>query len=131
MNTFHLVGAIAVTLALAAVPARAQEGQGNPFPNATPGTTTFVQTQFADVSSEAYPSIVGRAGSDIAVVADVSVGSLAGEAPVQTVNSLPPGFEEGTVAFAYEQSVNQHFAARADQNHDAYATAALAARPPG
>ena len=128
MNTLHLAGAIAVLLALAAVPARAQEGQGNPFPNPVPGTTTVVQAQAADLSSEAYPSVAGRAGSDIAVVADAGE-SLASEAPVQTANSMPPGFEEGTVAFAYEQSVRKHFAAQADQSREAYATAALGAPP--
>lgn len=116
--------------ALAFAPmAQAQEGNGDPFPSAAPGTTTYVQSQFADVSSEAYPRIVGRPGSNLAVMADAMIGGQSSEAPVQTANSLPLGFENGTVAFAYEQSVNQYFAGQADQNRNAYPTAALAAQP--
>ena len=63
MNTFHVIAAIAAALALAATPTLAQEGQGNPFPNAAWGTTTVVQTQLADQGSEAYPNLAGRPGS--------------------------------------------------------------------
>ena len=35
---------------------------------------------------------------------------LGNEVPVQTVNSLQAGFDKKTAAYAYEQSVNHHFA---------------------
>lgn len=128
MNAFHVLTAIAALLAVAALPARAQEGQGNPFPNAAQGTTT-TQVQFADLSSEAYPDIVGRPGYVLSVATDWTLAGLGNEVPVQTANSLPPGFDVGTAAYAYEQSVNQHLAAQNDPAQDTYPTVALAELP--
>lgn len=127
MNTFHVLTAVAALLGVAAFPAHAQEGQGSPSHNAAQGTTT--QVQFADVSSEAYPNIVGRPGYDLSVVPDWTLAGLGNEMPVQTANSLPPRSDVGTAAYAYKQSANQHFAAQAEQNRDAYSTAELAALP--
>lgn len=129
MNTTRLAAAfVAASLTLAAVPALAQEGNGNPFPNVDPGTTVTIQTQVADVGSQAYPEVTGRPGSDLTVIADGLLPGIGSEAPVQTANSLPTGFEMGTPAYAYAQSVNRHFAAQAEQSRVAYAARA-ASRP--
>ncbi len=129
MNTIHLVATVAAAaLVLAGVPALAQEGNGNPFPNAAPGTTVTAGTQLASVGSEAYPDVAGRPGSDLTVVADGLLPGVGSEAPVQTAGSLPTGFEVGTPSYAYAQSVNRHFATQAERNRVAYA-ARVAAEP--
>ena len=93
---------VAAALTLLAVPAFAQEGNGNPFPNRTPGVSTAVQAaQYAGSGSgqEAYPDVRGRPGASLFVSSEPAVG-LANEAPVQTANSQPAGFTNGTAAFA-------------------------------
>ena len=124
MKTTLLAAAL---LALAA-PAFAGEGNGDPFPFAAPGVTVAAGTQVADVGSEALPSFAGKPGSHLNVLADGSLPGTGSEALVQTANSLPRGFEVGTAASAYAQSVNRYFAAKADQNR--VAVAARAASEP-
>lgn len=125
MNTTHLVATVAAAaLALAAVPALGQEGNGNPFPSAVPGTTVTAGTQVTALGAEAYPDVAGRPGSDLTVVADGLLPGMGSEASVQTANSLPTDFEVGTPAYAYAQSVNRHFAAQAERSRVAYAARA-------
>lgn len=112
----------AATFALAPL-AHAGEGNSDPFPFAVPGTTT-TQAQVADAGSEAFPDVAGRPGSALAVVADGLLPGVGSEAPVQTAGSLPTGFEVGTPAYAYAESVNRHFAAQAERNRVAYAARA-------
>ena len=87
-------------LALGAGPALAQEGNGNPFPLRTPGVTTIVTAQSVpEVGSASYPDVRGRPGSALFASAEPVVG-LSNEAPVQTANSQPVGFTDGTAAYA-------------------------------
>ena len=93
---------VAAALALLAVPAFAQEGNGNPFPNRSYGVSTAVRpAQYAGLGTgqEAYPDVTGRPGSNLFVSLE-PVAGLANEAPVQTANSEPVGFTDGTAAYA-------------------------------
>lgn len=91
---------VAAALTLLAVPAFAQEGNGNPFPLRTPGVSTLVSgAQPADLGSAAYPDVRGRAGSALQGSVSPVVG-LANEAPVQSANSQPVGFTDGTGFYA-------------------------------
>ena len=93
---------VAAALTLLAVPAFAQEGNGSPFPNRVPGVSTAVRTaQYASLGmgQEVYPDVRGRPGANLFVSLEPVVG-LANEAPVQTANSEPVGFTNGTAAYA-------------------------------
>ena len=91
---------LAAALTLAALPVMAQEGNGNPFPLRTPGVSTIVTAQSVpDVGSSAYPDVRGRPGSALFASAGPVVG-LSNEAPVQTANSQPVGFTDGTELYA-------------------------------
>lgn len=131
-----LLAAAAMLALSAAAPAFAGEGQGSPFPFSAPGVTETTGSQFAsagseaypnrDVGSEAYPSVAGLPGSDLSVVADGQLSGNGNEASVQTANSLPSGFEVGTAAYAYAQSVNRYFAGQTQRSSNAYAARAAA-----
>jgi len=93
--------AIAALGALA-LPAFAAEGNGEPFPNyASVPTIQTVVSQRADVGSQAYPDVAGRPGSSLAVAAVGLVPDTGNEQPIQTVNSLPRGFEQDMPAYAH------------------------------
>lgn len=96
-----LLAAVAVTAL--ALPAFAAEGNGEPFPNYADAMTitTVAPLQRADVGSAAYPNVVGRPGSALNVLAGGVVPDTGSEQPVQTVNSLPRGFEQGMPAYAH------------------------------
>ena len=92
---------IAATLfSLAALPAFAGEGNGDPFPLRTPGVTTSTQLQTADVGSAQYPDVAGRPGSMFTELASNMMADVGNEVPVQTANSLPSGFERQMLAYA-------------------------------
>ncbi len=89
-----LLAAIAVTAL--ALPAFAGEGNGEPFPNYNNGTTVVVTSQRADRGSNAYPNVVGRPGSAVNLYAAANlVPETGSQQSVETVNSLPRGFERG------------------------------------
>ena len=91
---------LAAALTFAALPAMAQEGNGDPFALRTPGVTTIVTAQFVpDVGSASYPDVRGRPGSAVFASTDPVVG-LSNESPVQTANSQPVGFTAGTELYA-------------------------------
>lgn len=92
-----LLALAAVTLA--AAPSFAQEGNGEPFAYRTPGVTTSLAQQAADVGSVAYPDMTGRPGTQLKVAASNLVPQTGSEAPVQTANSLPVGAAQGTTAY--------------------------------
>ena len=103
------LAAVAALCLLTATAAHAGEGNGEPFPFRGPGLmTTVVPRAFAaDTGSDGYPDLDGRpfwietaGGSDVPVTGSEGV--------VQTVNSLPRGFEDGTVAYAQAQSVRRY-----------------------
>ena len=87
-----LIAASAMTL-LAGV-AFAGEGQGDPFPYQAPTQAYSLQNykQAAGSAQNPYPFLVpGAPGNSAQVIRPIGA---AGE--VQSVNSLPPGFENGT-----------------------------------
>ena len=86
------------------------------------------QTQFADTGSQAYPNVVGRAGSDLPSLAGDVLPTNGTQGIVQTANSLPAHFEEGTVAYAQARSVQKWMVAH---NQRAAAFAAARQRIPG
>lgn len=100
--------AAAAVMALAAAPAFAQP---------------------ADVGSEAYPAYAGQPGSNLTVVKDGLQPVTGSETTVQVANSLPPGFEVGTVAFAQARSLDRHFAAQAERSRITFAAGEVAAQP--
>ena len=119
---------LAATIALsfaAAASAFAGEGNGNPFPNnAGPlASVTTTNTWVADVGSEAPINPVGRPGTQLATLSNELLPSTGREAPVQTANSAPVGFEVGTVAYAQAQSINRYFAEQAQRNAARFAAA--------
>lgn len=97
MKTILLTALAATAMAL---PAFAGEGNGEPFPGYVAGTTATTTMRRADVGSNAYPNVIGRPGSALNLyVADI-VPDVGSQQPVQTVNSLPRGFERGLPVYA-------------------------------
>jgi hypothetical protein len=103
MKTILCAGLILT--AFAAMPAMAGEGNGEPFPAYNGGLTTIVTSQRADVGSAAYPDIRGRPGTFIELSAGAIVPETGSEQPIQTANSLPPGFTAGLPVYAQLPSV--------------------------
>ena len=97
MKTILLALVASTTLAL---PAFAQEGNGDPFPLRTRGTTTFAVAQAPDVGSAAFPNLEGRPGSALNLFAGGQVPDAGSEQSVQTANSLPQGFTQGLPVYA-------------------------------
>ena len=106
-----LLALAAVTLA--AAPSFAGEGNSEPFPYRTPGTTTYVAQQVADVGSAAYPDVTGRPGTNLMVATADLVPQSGSEAPVQTANSLPVGAAQGAVAYVQLTPASSGFTALA------------------
>ena len=108
MRTQFVLAAAAVSLALSSGLARAGEGNGDPFPFQAASWVTSGPAFMSDTGTQGYPQLTGRAvqPSSLAMLEP-----MAGtEAPVQTAQSLPRGFEEGSVAYAQAQSVNRYLA---------------------
>ena len=128
----HLFLAAAVALSLGIAPAIAGEGNGEPFPNTANGFTVrtgAVTQRYADTGSTAYPSTVGRPGSNLPGLAGDLLPINGSEAPVQTANSLPAHFEEGTVAYAQAASVRNWMLARDARKASAFASTARVRMP--
>lgn len=90
--------AASTALTLAASPAFAGEGNGNPFPLRTPAiASATVAEARPDTGAEDTPdlNLAFAASADQAVFA-----SGASEAPVQTANSLPAGALDAGTAYA-------------------------------
>ena len=102
-----IIAAVAV-LGLSFAPAFAAEGNSEPFANntTTAGTRIIRQPQALDTGSAQYPNVVGRPGSNLPLLAGNVLPSNGSEGAVQTANSLPRGFEQGTVVYAQAQSIN-------------------------
>lgn len=103
-----IIAAAAAALTLAAVPAFAGEGNGDPFALRTPPiASTTVAAARPDTGAEDTPDLnvaFARPEQWIGIVAGAS------EAPVQTANSLPAGALDGTAAYA--GAARRSFAAR-------------------
>ena len=93
-----LLAAVAVTAL--ALPAFAGEGNGEPFPMRSNGTTATISLRRADNGSNAYPNVVARPGSALNLYAAGAVPSTGSEQTAQTANSLPRGFERGLPVYA-------------------------------
>ncbi len=154
MKTIFLAAAVAASLGIA--PAFAGEGNGDPFPFSAQGFTAAPQRladtgsqaypsvagrpgtglqnpaggsqQFADTGSQAYPNVSGRPGSDLPSLAGDVLPTNGSQGAVQTANSLPTRFEEGTVAYAQATRVHNWLVAHAERSA---AFAAAARRAPG
>ncbi len=126
MKTLILAAIVASGLGLA--PAMAAEGNSEPFPFNAGGFTTHAP-RVADTGSEAYPNLVGRPGSDLPALAGNVLPTNGSEGIVQTANSLPAHFEEGTVAYAQANRIHDWMLAHARQNAPTYAAVYAAATP--
>ncbi len=128
-----ILAAVAV-MSLGAVPAMAAEGNGEPFPNNAGSIWTHTAPtapRFADTGSAAYPSLAGRPGSDLPRLAGAVLPANGSEGAIQTANSLPAHFEEGTVAYAQANRVHNWMVAHELRNRAAYAAATATNRPGG
>ncbi len=108
MTKFTLLAAAALlSLGTAAItPAFAGEGNGDPFPAASFSSTRVPHQAARDVGQSQYPNVVGRPGSNLTALANEQVLPAPGNnQPVQTANSLPRGFDQGTVTYAQATSV--------------------------
>jgi hypothetical protein len=130
MKTFiraALVASSLIASGLAFAPAMAAEGNSEPFPlNAGSFTTHsgLTRPRVADTGSEAYPNLAGRPGSDLPALAGDVLPTNGSEGIVQTANSLPAHFEDGTVAYAQATRIHNWMLAHARQNAPTYAAAA-------
>ena len=120
-----LVAAI-IASSLGLTPAMAGEGNGEPFPNnvgtLSKGTTTAM-LHYVDTGSAAYPNSAGRPGSALPSLAGDVLPASGSEGVVQTANSLPAHFEEGTVAYAQADKVRTWMLAHTQRNTPVYAAA--------
>lgn len=108
MTKFTLLAAAAMMSfgAAAITPAFAGEGNGDPFPAASFSTTRLPHQVARDVGQNQYPDVLGRPGSNLTTLSNDQVLSAPGNnQPVQSSNSLPRGFEQGTVTYAQTMSV--------------------------
>ncbi|MEJ1977370.1 MAG: hypothetical protein WDN49_15975 [Acetobacteraceae bacterium] len=122
MNTKLIIATVVAGLSLA--PAAFAEGEGvDPFPlNLTLPSVTLTRVP-RDVGSAAYPTPVPALST--ATLAQPFLPPYGGEGAVQSANSLPAGFDDGTVQYADAQSVNRYLA---EQAEDSYAAAPISAK---
>ena len=112
MKLTLLAAAAALSIVTAAAHAES-EGAGDPFAFSAPGITFAAPRAYADTGSANYPDLRGRP-SETATADHLDAAPAAGsEGSVQTANSLPRGFSDGTVAEAQARSVARFFAERA------------------
>jgi hypothetical protein len=103
--------AMATIVSLASAPAvRAGEGNGPDFPGLLQPHAVLANPMTAQTGSEAYPAAIGTTLNP--VVAGNVLPTNGSEGIVQTANSLPPGFTNGTSAAEYAQSVQRYWASR-------------------
>ena len=111
MNTKILIAATVAAMSLATTAFAGGEGAGDPFPYHTPGITSS-----GGVDSPANRGVT-------AAFDNTTLPENGAEGAVQTANSLPRGFENGTVAYMEAQSVNRWYAQQAEhrfaQSHQA------------
>ena len=107
MNTKIIIAATVAALSLATT-AFAQEG-GQDRTSVTYGVSAAPPA--SDTGSQAYQA--GNGGVR-AVFDNTALPALGAQATVQTANSLPKGFEDGTVDYTQAQSVNRWFAQQAE-----------------
>lgn len=115
-NSSALLAAAFVALALGVTPAFAGEGRGDPFASASGGWTTAARLRSvaADVGAEQQYRTSGRPGTDLLLSAEL-LPVNGSEGVVQTANSVPPKFTDGTVQFAQARNTEVPQAARPDR----------------
>ena len=108
--SLKIVASIAMlSLGLTAVQAYAGEGAGNPFPFSGPAVPSDGHPFAASTGSEAFPQLTGEVTQPQSLAAmELSYGS---ETPVQSANSLPNNFADGTAPFA-QARIQQRYIAR-------------------
>ena len=116
MNSKIMIAVTVAALSLATTAFAAGEGGNDRLQAPSPQFQAAATGWTADTGSQQYP----------APNPALSVNGQNG--PVQTANSLPLGFENGTGAYQYAQSVNQWFAQQADHR---FAQSQVAASPHG
>jgi hypothetical protein len=109
MKTSLLAMATVIGVA-AGFSAYAGEGNGPDFPGLLQPRAVLANPAIAQTGSEAYPAAVGTTLNPV-VAGDV-LPTNGGEGIVQTTNSLPRAFANGTPAFEYAQSVQRYWASR-------------------
>ena len=131
MKTMLLAAMSAVVLIAAAAHAES-EGAGDPFAFRAPGTTTVGQRTYADTGSASYPNLIGGRSKPVAAGSLNEVSVTGSEATIQTANSLPRGFAEGTAAYIQNRSVRRAQAGQAARPTQAVRAALVpGGRPPG
>ena len=125
MTKFTLLAAAAVFSfgAAAITPAFAGEGPGAPVPAQSFSSTRLPHQVARDVGQNQYPDVVGRPGANLSAALgnDQVLPAVGNEQPVQTANSLPRGFEAGTVTYAQAQSVDRWMVAHNQAAPNSYA----------
>jgi hypothetical protein len=110
MNTKIMIVATVAALTLATT-AFAGEGAGDPFPFRAP-TTPVTVTATRDVGSNQYPAF--NPALSTPELAQETLPENGQQGPVETANSLPKGFMDGTVAYMQAQRTDQWFAQQAE-----------------
>jgi len=132
MKMTILAAVAAMSLGLA--PAMAGEGNGEPFPNNAGSLTihtVLAAPQVADTGSAGYPNFAGYVGSNLPALAGNVLPSNGSQGAVQTANSLPAHFEEGTVAYAQANRIHNWMLAHARRSTPTYAAVSSVHTPGG
>lgn len=111
MNTKIIIVATVAALTLATT-AFAGEGAGDPFPFRAPATPAYVTSFSRDVGASQYPAADPALSSTS--LAQATLPENGQQGPVETANSLPRGFEDGTVAYMQAQRTDRWFAQQAE-----------------
>ncbi len=127
MNTKLTIIATVAALSLSTTAFAEGEGNGDPFPFRAQPQTAYIANgpgyaATADVGSQQYPA--ANPALSFASNGAPILPENGSNGPVQTANSLPVGFEEGTVAYMQAQSINRWYAQQADHR---FATASRSA----
>ena len=116
MNTKLIIIATVAALSLSTTAFAEGEGNGDPFPFRAQPQTAYValptSAATADVGSQQYPA--ANPALSFASNGAPILPENGSNGPVQTANSLPVGFEEGTVPYMQAQSINRWYAQQAD-----------------
>ena len=109
MNTKIIIAATVAALSLATTAFAQEGGRDNNVPSYNYSFSAAAPSR--DTGSQGY-----EPGNDRvhAVFDNTTLPAVGSEGAVQTANSLPKGFENGTVAFTQAQSVDRWFAQQAD-----------------
>ena len=121
MNTKIMIAVTVAAFSLATTAFAAGEGGNDRLQAPAPQFQAAASGWSADTGSQQYPA--PNPALSVAPFGEPTLPENGQNGPVQTANSLPVGFENGTAAYQYAQSVNRFFAQQADhrfaQSHPA------------